>query len=142
MEVSGMKRGLIVGLGILFFLGSGWISPVRAKVISRRVARIYQIRIYQQGMKSGGPQKTYWNLNVNYVGPGDLNNLLSLEVFVNNRMEVEAVKIVRKTYDRKVVTSLLRNISELSIEYVPPGSPVRGKDLPITVLTMDELKLP
>jgi hypothetical protein len=137
-----MKKLLIVCLAVAVLLGIGFRSPAAAKVISKRVARIYQIRIYQRGPKAGGPTQTYWSLNVNYVGPGDLNNLLSLEVFVNNRMEVEAVKIVRKTYDRKVVTSLLRDILDLSIEYVPPGSPVRGKDLPITVLTMDELKLP
>ena len=137
-----MKRILISGIFSIALLGILCSFPAGAKVISRRVARIYQIRVYQQGAKTGGPQKTYWDLNVNYVGPGDLNNLLSLDVFVNNRMEVEAVKIVRKTYDRKVVTSLLRNVTELSIEYVPPGSPVRGKDLPVTVLTMDELKLP
>ena len=136
-----MKR-FVEGCIVTFLLLGILVSPAAAKVISKRVARIYQIRIYQRGPKMGGPQQTYWNLNVNYIGPGDLNNLISLEVFVNNRMEVEAVKIVRKTYDRKVVTSLLRNVSELSIEYVPPGSPVRGKDLPITVLTMDELKLP
>ncbi len=137
-----MKKSLIIGLSIMAFLGSLWGSPAGAKVISKQVARIYQIRVYQQGAKTGGVQKTYWDLNVNYVGPGDLNNLISLEIFVNNRMEVEAVKIVRKTYDRKVVTSLLRHVTELSIEYVPPGSPVRGKDLPVTVLTMDDLKLP
>ncbi len=136
-----MKKFLTF-LGILAFVGGVWIPPAGARIISKRVAKIYQIRVYQQGTKTGGPQQTYWTLNVNYVGPGDLNNLLSLEVFVNNRMEVEAVKIVRKTYDRKVVSSLLRNITELSIEYVPPGSPVRGKMLPVTVLTMDELKLP
>lgn len=137
-----MKKSLVIGLSIMAFLGGLWGSPAGAKVISKRVARIYQIRVYQQGVKAGGVQKTYWDLNVNYVGPGDLNNLISLEIFVNNRMEVEAVKIVRKTYDRKVVTSLLRHVTELSIEYVPPGSPVRGKDLPVTVLTMDDLKLP
>ncbi len=137
-----MKRLFLTAVILFLVAGGGWSSPARAKVISKRVARIYQIRVYQQGAKAGGPQKTYWNLNVNYIGPGDLNNLLSLEIFVNNRMEVEAVKIVRKTYDRKIVTSLLRNVSELSIEYVPPGSPVRGKDLQVTVLTMDELKLP
>ena len=136
-----MKKFLVGFSGIFLLLGT-FASPAAAKVISKRVARIYQIRIYQRGPKMGGPQKTYWDLNVNYIGPGDLNNLLSLEIFVNNRMEVEAVKIVRKTYDRKVVSSLLRNVSELSLEYVPPGSPVRGKDLPITVLTMDELKVP
>ncbi len=137
-----MKRFYVYVL--VFVLGLGVIGapPTRAKVISKRVAKIYQIRIYQRGPKMAGPQQTYWNLNVNYVGPGDLGNLISLEVFVNNRMEVEAVKIVRKTYDRKIVSSLLRNVSELSIEYVPPGSPVRGKDLQITVLTMDELKIP
>lgn len=137
-----MKRIFICAMFVFFLLGILCSFPAGAKVISRRVARIYQIRVYQQGAKTGGPQKMYWDLNVNYVGPGDLNNLISLDVFVNNRMEVEAVKIVRKTYDRKVVTSLLRNVTELSIEYVPPGSPVRGKDLPVTVLTMDELKLP
>jgi len=137
-----MKKIFISSVCAFALIGILCSSPVGAKVISKRVARIYQIRVYQLGSKKGGPQKTYWDLNVNYVGPGDLNNLLSLEVFVNNRMEVEAVKIVRKTYDRKVVTSLLRNVTELSIEYVPPGSPVRGKDLPITILTMDELKLP
>ena len=136
-----MKKFLVT-ICVAAFLGALWAPPAHARIISRKVAKIYQIRIYQQGAKTGGPQPTYWNLNVNYVGPGDLNNLLSIEVFVNNRMEVEAVKIVRKTYDRKVVTSLLRNITELSIEYVPPGSPVRGKNLPVTVLTMDELKLP
>ena len=137
-----MKRLFLTAVILFLVAGGLWSSPARAKVISKRVARIYQIRVYQQGAKAGGPQKTYWNLNVNYIGPGDLNNLLSLEIFVNNRMEVEAVKIVRKTYDKKIVTSLLRNVSELSIEYVPPGSPVRGKDLQVTVLTMDELKLP
>ena len=137
-----MKRLFLTAVMLFLMAGGLWSSPAQAKVISKRVARIYQIRIYQQGFKAGGPQKTYWNLNVNYIGPGDLNNLLSLEIFVNNRMEVEAVKIVRKTYDRKIVTSLLRHVSELSIEYVPPKSPVRGKDLEVTVLTMDELKFP
>jgi len=137
-----MKRLFLTVIALFLVSWAGWSSPAQAKVISKRVARIYQIRVYQQGAKAGGPQKTYWNLNVNYIGPGGLNNLLSLEIFVNNRMEVEAVKIVRKTYDGKIVTSLLRNVSELSIEYVPPKSPVRGKDLQVTVLTMDELKLP
>ncbi len=138
-----MKKLLVISLGMIAFLGTLWGTPVHARVISRRIAKIYQIQIYQRGPKTGGPkQKVYWAYNVNYIGPGNLNNLLSLEIFVNNRMEVEAVKIVRRTYNRTVLTSLLRNITELSIEYVPPGSPVRGKNLPVTVLTMDELKLP
>ena len=138
-------------------------APAGAGVLSKSTAKITQLRIVHSGpssqlggmVQSGGAglagktpgvdsaaQPGAWGVFSDYIGPGDINRLLGVEVYLDTYHRIAAVKVSRESYNGDVVTSLFTDIVELSIQTLQPGSTRPSKDTPITIRTADGLTFP
>jgi len=142
--------------------------PAGAKVLSTSTAKITQLRIVHSGPSSsageaaafrsggGGPGlagKTHpaldgpampgvWGVYSDYIGPGDINRLLGVEVYLDSYNRIAAVKVSRESYNGDIVTSIFTGIVEFSIQTLKPGSDRPSKETPITVRTADGITIP
>ncbi|MDH5636972.1 MAG: hypothetical protein OEZ04_00605 [Nitrospinota bacterium] len=155
-------------LAMVTALGLMAVSPADAGVLSKSTAKITQLRIVHSGPSSsmgeaasfrarGGGQglagKSHpaldgpsnpgtWGVYSDYIGPGDINRLLSIEVYLDSYNRIAAVKISRESYTGDIVTSLFTGIVEFSIQTLKPGSSRPSKKTSITVRTADGITFP
>lgn len=141
--------------------------PAQAKVLSKSTAKITQLRIVHSGPSSstgelaaparpggaGLAGKTYggldkpaqpgaWGVYSDYIGPGDINRLLGIELFLDSYNRIAVVKVSRESYNGDIVTSLFTGIVEFSIQTLKPGSNRPSKKTPIIIRTADGLTIP
>ena len=113
-----------------------------AKVISSKTAKVTQVKIVQTSPGAGPKSATSWGIDSNYIGPGDITRLQSIDIYLDSENRIGAVKIRRLSYDNQHVSSLFQGVSEFSIQTLPPNSKLPHKEIEIAVKSMDELALP
>ncbi|MDH5510586.1 MAG: hypothetical protein OEZ32_09565 [Nitrospinota bacterium] len=143
------------------------VSPVEAGVLSKSTARITQLRIVHSGPSSSSGEaasfrasggqgiagKSHpapgglvnpgtWGVYSDYIGPGDINRLLGIDVYLDSYNRIAAIKVSRESYTGDIVTSLFTGIVEFSIQTLKPGSNRPSKETPITVRTADGITFP
>ncbi len=116
-------------------------TTAEAKTFSRSEADVTQVKIVT-GPGSTSSKTTAWGIDSTYIGPGDVNRLVSIDLYLDNEGRVGFVRIVRLTVVGDRVTQLFANVQELSIQTLPDGATRPHKKIPITVRSMDELSFP
>jgi hypothetical protein len=139
-------------------------TPAGAGVLSKSTVKVTQLRIVHSGPSSsfgeqakvGGPglagsahpgidaagQPGAWGVYSDYIGPGDINRLRGVEIYLDAYNRIAAVKVSRESYNGDVVTSLFTDIVEFSIQTLQAGSTRPSKDTPIVIRTADGLTFP
>jgi len=161
-----MKTNLPIAL--LAALALMTSAAAQAGVLSKSTAKITQLRIVHDGPSSsagemaaagqasggsglagkaipglgGASQPGAWGVYSDYIGPGDINRLRSIELFLDTYNRIAAVKVSRESYNGDIVTSIFTGIVEFSIQTLQPGSDRPSKETQIIIRTADGLTIP
>ncbi|MDH5756841.1 MAG: hypothetical protein OEZ55_09255 [Nitrospinota bacterium] len=162
-----MNKTTALATALAVALMAAMAAPADAKVFSKSTAKVTQLRIVHSGASTpGGDQATFrkgsgpglagkshpaldgpaqpgmWGVYSDYIGPGDINRLLGIEIYLDSYNRISAIKVTRESYNGDVVTSLFTEIVEFSIQTLKPGSSRPSKETPIVVRTADEITIP
>ena len=123
-------------------------EPAWAGVISKSTVKVTQLKIEHSGgniirpqpvkpAKPGVPpsQPTAWGIFSNYVGPGDINRLRSVDIYLDSYNRISTVKIIRESYTGDIVTSIFTGVREFSVQTLKPGARRPYKQTTITIRT-------
>lgn len=134
---------IIAAAFISFIIFTVYAKDAAAAVISQKIVKVHQLRIYQgDATKEGLAQSYRWGATSVYFGPDDIKKLSSIDIFVDKEGRIETIKVVRKDSSGKLMISIFKNITELSLETLTEGSNLTSQEIPITIRTMDELTIP
>jgi hypothetical protein len=133
-----MKRIVIVALAAALFVAPGVAS---AKVLSKSTANVTQVKIVHGGAGESA-RTSSWGIDSTYIGPGDVNRLVSIDVYLDGERRIAAVKVVRQTVVGDTVTLLFSDVRELSVQTLGEGATRPHHPTPITVRTADDLSFP
>ena len=120
-------------------------GAAQAGVISQSKPKITQVKIVHSGqdIKSSGPaQPDSWGIASNYIGPGDINRLRAIDIYLDSYNRISAVKVTRESYTGDLVTSVFTDVLELGIQTLQPGASRPSKETPVTIRTADGLVFP
>ncbi|MBF0170054.1 MAG: hypothetical protein HQK87_03020 [Nitrospinae bacterium] len=112
-----------------------------AKTFSKSESDVTQVMIVT-GPATSVTKTTAWGIDSTYIGPGDINRLVSIDIYLDNEGKIGFVRIVRLTTVGDQVTQLFADVRELSIQTLAAGTNRPHKRIPISVRSMDELKFP
>lgn len=141
--------------GITIFVW-GLTGGAQAGVISQSKEKVTQVKIVHSGSgsdnittgilgknKRGAPsQPTAWGVYSNYIGPGDINKLVGIDIYLDSEYRISFIKVTRESYTGDLVTSIFTNVSELSIQTLKSESKRPYKETPIIIRTADSLTFP
>lgn len=144
---------VFLGIGIFVW---GLSGDALAGVISRSKEKVTQVKIVHTGSSSteinsgkplisaeGAPsQPTAWGISSNYIGPGDINKLMGIDIYLDSESRISIIKVTRESYTGDLVTSIFTGVSELSIQTLKPGANRPYKETPIIIRTADSLTFP
>ena len=146
--------------------------PALAGVLSSSKVKITQLRIIHSGPsmaagelarpgsayggakdRQGLAGKTYtglnqpsqpsaWGVYSDYIGPGDINRLISVELYLDTYNRISAVKVTRESYTGDMVVSIFTGVVEFSIQTLKPGSDRPSKETEVIIRTADSLSIP
>lgn len=133
----------VTALALAALLAAG--SAAQAGVISQSKPKITQVKIVHAGqdIKTAGPaQPDAWGIASNYIGPGDINRLRAIDIYLDSYSRISAVKVTRESYTGDLVTSVFTQVLELGIQTLQPGATRASKETPVTIRTADGLVFP
>ena len=138
-----MKRLLKSVPAVLFLLTVGLLpTTASAKKLSHSEPLVTQLKIVHSGTGITEKTPTSWGINSNYIGPGDINRLVSVDIYLDGEKRIAYIKIKRETYTGDVATLLFSDVKEISIQTLLKGSKKPAKKVKISVYTADSLTFP
>lgn len=131
----------IAGLISLLFVVS--LSGVaEAKILSKSEPEVTQLKILRANSHAGRGKPTAWGVDSSYIGPGEIRKLRSVDIYLDSEHRISAVKISRESNLGDIITILVTNVVEISIETVKEGIKKLSQKTIITVHTGDSLTFP
>lgn len=116
--------------------------PAEAKVLSKSVVKVTQVRVVHAARDTAALNPTAWGIDSSYIGPGDIRRLQGIDIYLDSYNRIAVVKFTRTTTIGDTVTQLFNDVLELSIETVKPGSEKPSQETPITIHSADGLTFP
>lgn len=144
---------VLFGIGIFAW---GFGGDAEGGVISQSKAKVTQLKIVHSasgsaGVKTVKPRKsakgapsqpTAWGIYSDYIGPGDINRLIGIDIYLDSYNRISFIKVTRESYTGDLVTSIFTGVSELSIQTLKPGAKRPYKETPIIIRTADSITFP
>ncbi len=132
----------LIAFAVVLAVTFGMATGSAAKVLSKSHPNVTQLRITLAGPLAGAAKNTAWGVDASYIGPGEIDKLLGVDIYLDDEKRIEAVKITRLSNTGETITMLFTNVLELSIQTLKDGVNRPHKKTPITIHTADGLTFP
>lgn len=135
---------ILITCAVVLAVTFGMVTSSAAKVLSKSHPNVTQLRIILAGPVAGAAKytATAWGVDASYIGPGEIEKLLGVDIYLDDEKRIEAVKITRLSNTGETITMLFTNVLELSIQTLKDGVSRPHKKTPITIHTADSLTFP
>lgn len=121
---------------------TGTAGMGETKVLSKSEPKVTQLKISHAGSATGGAKDSAWGVDSSYVGPGEIEKLVGVDIYIDDYKRIALVKITRISNVGDTITILFTNVLELSIQTLKPGTKRPHQKTPITIHTADSLTFP
>ncbi len=146
-----MIRKIVTAVSAAFCLTVAITATAESKVLSQSKAKVTQLKIVHSETQEArvdysatgsATQPDAWGVYSNYIGPGDINRLGEVVIYLDLYNNISAVKITRESYNGDTVTSIFTQVKEFSIQTLKPGTKRPYKETTITIKTADSITFP
>lgn len=151
-----MKPTRVIMAALLAICAIGFSNPAESKsftlavssdgtdggILSKSEPDVTQLKIVTYAKRPGRAKPTAWGIDSTYIGPGEIEKLIKVDIYLDSMSRISSIKITRESNVGDIITILFNDVLELSIETLKKGVKKPSKKTPITIYSAGSVTFP